>query len=100
MNKAGDRNKLLNSLDGIRTDTVCLFLIEPQVVSMGEESMDAGIVIPYFVQQCWYIRRTVLLFTFGHSQWISDVSVVCNTTIFPKFLIVIAENEVHVVLLT
>ena len=62
MDKARYRNKVLTGDDGVGGNAICSFLVKAQVVSMGQESMIAGIVIPYFVQSRRYVCRVVLFF--------------------------------------
>ena len=54
-------------------------------------------MIPNLVQYGWDVSRLILLFTFCHTQWICNVSVVSNPSIFTHLQVVIVENEVHIV---
>ena len=59
-------------LNGIVCQAVYLILIETDIVSVSQEGMIAGIVVPYLVEYSRDVCRGVLFLAFGHVQWIGD----------------------------
>ena len=100
MDETSNRYKFFSSFNGIIgyrktiiVQMIFFVLIKTKIITVGQECMVTCVVIPNLVKNRWDIRRFILLFTFCHIQWVCDVSVVCNTSIFTHLQVVVVENE-------
>lgn len=64
---------------------------------MCQEGMVAGVVIPYLTQSRWDFVGGIFFFAFCHIQWVGDIPVVRDTSVFCHLQVIVVEYEMHVI---
>ncbi len=62
--------------------------------------MVAGVVVPYLIQTGRNFVGGIFFFAFCHVQWVGDIPVVRDTSVFCHFQVVVVEYEMHVIFIS